>query len=413
MRPWTLLGAMILLGGLQAHAQSSQAGFRDFLKAALEDPAYLSYDSQGSILRKPGAYALPWVPSLEFRTRNNELLDSRQQYALRADVGNPWQIHRNQQYFQGVRNAKSLEQQLLLKKLIRERYDLVLEYGLATERLSLAEKLRNLREQLTAVMAQRSGVADFDAEQYLNSVLEGISRQADVQEAAFERDLARTRMLQLNDGTDVEIDLSGFADIATLQDVVRNRGTAYAPVEVELLKQEITNSEQRMATDRLDFDLGFVQGMYAPYRAARGDGQFGIAAGVTIPLFNQNRDDIAREKLKVIERKGALEQFQRRENGRIQAEANMILLQISHYAQTDSLIHEVRKRQLNLPAALSKDYHPIVELKYQEKLLELEWLKLRIRREVLRQYIAFLDNSGKLSQRPLVNYLSRGLEPVE
>jgi hypothetical protein len=328
-------------------------------------------------------------------------------------VGNPWQIQRNQRYFQGIRTAKGLEQQILLKKLMRERYDLGIDYWLAVERVTLATKLKELRAKINTVMGQSSGSASFDAEQYLNSTLEMVSRAADVQEAEFERDLARSNMLQLTGGTPGELDLAGFVDVSDVQAVVRKTEAGIPLVEIELLKQEIANAEQKIATDKLNFDLGFIQGMYAPYRASSGDGQFGIAAGVTIPLFNQNRDDIAREKLKVIERKGALEQFQRREQGRLAAEASMISLQIGHYTQIDSLVKDLRSRQLNLPTTLSKDYNPIVELKYQEKLVELDLLKLRIKREILRQYIAFLDNGGRLHQRPLLNYLSKGLEPLE
>jgi hypothetical protein len=393
--------------------QAQQSTLDAFLSAALRDPAYTAYEGQEAVFSKPGTYGLPWVPNLEFRTRNNELLDSRQQYALRADVGNPWQIQSNQRYFKGVRTAKSLEQQLLLKKLMRERYELALEYWYAAERVSIMEKLKALRQQISAAMVQRSGSADFDAEQYLNSELDVISRTADLQEAEFERALARAKIIKVQGGSDAGLDLSGMIDVEGVHKVLSKQDTAGALVEIELLKQEIANSEQRMKTDRLNFDLGFLQGMYAPYKAERGDGVFGLAAGVTIPLFNQNRDDIARERLKVIERKGALEQFRQREAGRRQAEIQLALTQIAQYTRTDSLVQDLRKRQMNLAAALSKDYNPTVELKYQEKLLQLDALKLRIKREIFRQYIACLDNDGRLHQRPLVNYLSAGLDVME
>jgi hypothetical protein len=277
----------------------------------------------------------------------------------------------------------------------------------------VAEQLRDLRQQISAAMARRSGSTDFDAEQFLNSELDVVSRTADVQEAEFERDLARARMAEVQGGSVSGLDLSGLIDIDGMRSVLRSEDSAGSVLELELLKQEIANSEQRMKTDRLNFDLGFVQGMYAPYKADRGDGVFGLAAGVTIPLFNQNRDDIARERLKVIERRGALEQFRQREAGRRLAEAQLALSHMDHYGRMDSLVQDVRKRQMNLPAALSKDYNPIVELKYREKLLQLEALKLRVKREIFRQYITSLDNDGRLHRRPLVNYLGKALDPIE
>jgi hypothetical protein len=408
-----ILSCFALLFIVVAPAWAQRSTLDAFLSAALRDPAYTAFEGQDAVFAKPGSYGLPWVPNLEFRTRNNELLDSRQQYALRADVGNPWQIQSNQRYFKGIRTAKSLEQQLMLKKLMRERYDLALEYWYAVERVAITVQLKALRQQISAAMAQRSGSADFDAEQYLNSELEMVSRTADVQEAEFERDLARGKMTEVHGGSDMGLELSGMIDVEGMRGVLNQQAAGGSVVEIELLKQEIANSELRMKTDRLNFDLGFVQGMYAPYRADRGDGLFGLAAGVTIPLFNQNRDDIARERLKVIERRGALEQFRQREAGRRLAETQLALAHVEHYGRIDSLVQDLRKRQMNLQAALSKDYNPIVELRYREKLLQLDALKLRIKREIFRQYIACLDNDGRLHQRPLVNYLARGLDPME
>jgi hypothetical protein len=276
------------------------------------------------------------------------------------------------------------------------------------------EKLKDLRQQISAAMAQRSGSADFDAEQYLNSELEVVSRTADMHMAAFERDLAHSKILQLGGKTNTKLDLTGFIDVGGIREVISRPDTAAgSAAEIALLKQEIANAEQKIRTDRLSFDLGFIQGMYAPYRASRGDGIFGLAAGVTIPLFNQNRDDITRERLKVIERKGALEQIQLREEGRRLAEVSVVSSHLHNYAMMDSLANDIRKRQMNLPATLSQNYNPIVELKYREKLVELDAMKLRIKREILRQYITFLDNSGRMHQRPLVNYLDKGLEVVE
>jgi hypothetical protein len=84
-----------------------------------------------------------------------------------------------------------------------------------------------------------------------------------------------------------------------------------------------------------------------------------------------------------------------------------------HYQKIDSLISELKNRELNLSTTLANNYNPVVELKYREKLVQLDLLKVRIKREVLLQYISYLDNSDKLHQRPLVNFLSRDLGNLE
>jgi hypothetical protein len=305
---------LLALGLFQVHAQDGT--LKQFLRSALDDPYYASYGKQESIFNKPGSYSLPWIDKLEFRTRNNELLDYRQQYALRLDPGNPWQIVSNKRYFQGYRTLKTLEQQLLLKELMRERYDLAIEYWMAVERAALIEKQKDIRKQISYVMTQRSGSSDFDADQYLNNELDVIEKLADWREAEFERDVARTRILQLSGASGFSMTAESLVDIDQVKQVVGLRDENKTKTEVELLKQEIALSEQKIKTDKYNFDIGFLQAMYAPFKADQGDGPFGISLGVTIPLFNQSRDDIAKEKLQTIEQQGELEQFQLRETGK-------------------------------------------------------------------------------------------------
>lgn len=386
---------------------------KQFLKSALDDPYYASFAKQESIFKKPGLYSLPWVDRLEFRTRNNELLDSRQQYALRLDPGNPWQIMSNMRYFQGYRTLKTLEQQLLLKELMRERYDLVIEYWMAVERADLFQKQKDIRKQISYAMTQRSGSSDFDADQYLNNELDVIEKIADWREAEFERDVARTRILQLSSDADFSLTTELLVDIEQIKQMVDLRDESKTKTEVELLKQEIALSEQKIKTDKYNFDIGFLQAMYAPYKVDQGNGPFGLSMGVTIPLFNQSRDDIAREKIKNLEQQGELEQFQLRETGKSTSKAAALELHFIHYQKIDSLISALKNRELNLSTTLANNYNPVVELKYREKLVQLDLLKVRIKREILLQYISYLNNSDKLHQRPLVNFLSKDLSSLE
>jgi hypothetical protein len=404
---------LMLVVGIQVPAHTQDVSLNQFLKSALDDPYYASYGKQESIFNKPGSYSLPWVDKLEFRTRNNELLDYRQQYALRLDPGNPWQIASNRRYFQGYQTLKTLEQQLLLKELMRERYDLAVEYWMAAERAKLIEKQKDIRKQISYVMTQRSGSSDFDADQYLNNELDVIEKIADWREAEFERDVARTRILQLSGASGFSMTAESLVNIDQIKQVVGLREESKTKTEVELLKQEIALSEQKIKTDKYNFDLGFLQAMYAPYKVDQGDGPFGISVGVSIPLFNQNRDDIAREKIKNIEQQGELEQFQLRETGKSTSKAAALELHFTHYQKIDSLISELKNRELNLSTTLANNYNPVVELKYREKLVQLDLLKVRIKRELLLQYISYLDNSDKLHQRPLVNFLSKDLASME
>ena len=139
----------------------------------------------------------------------------------------------------------------------------------------------------------------------------------------------------------------------------------------------------------------------------------GVAFGINIPLFNNNKDDIAREKLDQLERQGEMEKFQTDEMKRLYSTLTTLNLHFLHYQKLDSLILAFQDRQLNALAGLAKNYDPVVEMKYQEKMIQFDLLKMRIKKEILTAYLNWLDYADKLQQRPLINYLSNDLISLE
>jgi hypothetical protein len=168
-----------------------------------------------------------------------------------------------------------------------------------------------------------------------------------------------------------------------------------------------------MKLEKSNFDIGYLQGLYSTDRQLLGQNKVGIALGVTIPIVNTNKENIAREKLDVLERQGKLDQFESEEKSKRLNSALYLKLHLNHYQKLDSIITAIKTRGLNLLTGLSSNYDPIVELKYREKLLQFDVLKIKIKKEILLQYISYLDNSDKLHERPMLNYLSKDLERVE
>ena len=140
---------------------------------------------------------------------------------------------------------------------------------------------------------------------------------------------------------------------------------------------------------------------------------FRSSLAVTIPITNPNKEDVARDKLNGIERQGQLEQFKAEEKSKRLNAAAYLDLHLSHYQKLDSLITSVKNRKMSVLTGLANNYDPVIELKYNEKLIQLELLKVKIKNKTLLQYIDYLDISGKLHQRPLINYLSNNFEPLE
>ena len=166
---------------------SQTLSLNEFLQASLKDPYYKSFDLQNAYLNQPGNYRLPWLEEFQFRYRDNEFQNIEQRYAIRLEPGNPWQIGQNKKYFLGIRTLKSLEQKLALKEILKARYEMVIEYWMANEMADLIKKQKDKREEIGNALAKKAGSSGFDADQYLNSQIDIISKEADWHEATLER----------------------------------------------------------------------------------------------------------------------------------------------------------------------------------------------------------------------------------
>ena len=410
------LDKLSLLGLLFALLTTSGAGqslsVKQYFKSALEDGYYKSFDQQDLLLQNQQGYSLPWINKVQVLYQDNQFNNYQTRYALRFYPGNPLQIQSNKRYFQGYKVLKSLEQKLVLKEILKDRYELVINYWMADELVNLTTQQKALRENIGRTMEQMVGSSNFDPDQFLTAQLDILAKETDWHELSLERDVALSRILVNGNETKFELNQSALINVdqinQTIQSLTNSNRTEYS-----FLKQRAEVSDLKMKLEKSNFDLGYIQGVYGSDRQLDGQNTVGLSFGVAIPIINPNKEDITREKLTTIERQGKLEQFQQQENAKIQHAATNLQLHLLHYQKVDSLISSIKEKQINAITGRSNNYNPIIELKYQEKIIQLDILKLKIKKQILLQYVSFLDASDKLHERPLLNYLSRTLEAIE
>jgi hypothetical protein len=406
----TLLSWSLILLPCLANCQALTV--KQFLKSSLDDPYYKSFDAQQSFLSQRSNYSLPWLDQMQFRYQDNRLDNYQTRYGLRFEPVNPWQFKHNNQYFLGLQALKVIEQKLVLKEILRDRYEKVVEYWMASELANLTAKQKDIRQQIGDTWRKKSGSADFDADQFLNAQLDIISKEADNHEANFERDVAQSKILTTAGATAFDFSPVNLTDVDRINQIIKTETNA-SQTELNFLKQRVEVSNQKMKLEKSNFDIGYLQTMYNSDRQLGAQNSFGLAFGVTIPLTNSNKENVAREKLTTLERQGELARFESIEKAEKLNSITYLKLHLDHYQKLDSLISAVKNKEMNLLTGLSNSYDPIVELKYQEKLVQFDVLKTKIKKEIFLQYISFLDNSDKLHERPLVNYLSKDLERIE
>lgn len=408
--------AFLVFLGLPACAQP--LSLNTYLKSALNHAEYKGYESRQQYLADETAYRLPWVNELSFRTRNNELLGYKQQYALRVDAGNPWQIKRNNVYFKGQHDLLGLERALLLKEILADRYEWAIDVIAAGAEWELTLKERNLAGQLAETWKQKSGSPSFDSDRFLEAQLRWIEISGAVLEKELDVEEAKHRVaVSVNTTQLVEWDTNLLITVEEIEKFIQLQAVG-EPMHLKVLKQKLLVAEQKLKVEQANFDIGFLQAMYVPQ--AKDDVGFivprdrplGLSLGVNIPIVKPNKDNIARSQLNLLEAKADLVEAEGSTVGATLAH-RLLVAQLKSYKSLHSLVADFVAEDIHRLVGVAKNYDPVIELEYQLKLIDLQKQEIRLKSKILRQFISWLSEADLLQKAPLVNYLHPGMPSIQ
>lgn len=358
-------------------------------------------------------FGLPWVNNLEFRTRNNELLYNRQQYALRLDIENPFKVIQNKKYFELRRQLGLLRRQRAFKEVITDRYLMLAELIGASGHLNIRSMQDSLRRKLVEVYSEKSDSPGFDAGDMISARLDVISGQADLKEAEYEFAVLE-RKLTADAGAQGS-KVTGLSEhikpdfIALLIDSVRQGADI---TEIAEKSAESALAEQKVKVESSSFTLGWVQGMYAPYQIAEGDKPTGVALGVTIPVFRKNKDDQARSKVQLIEEQTELNLMKTQAASGFDERRESLRIKVRHYTEIRELLKAIRSDQFSYLSTV-RNYDPVPLMKLEAELLKFKVLLNKIETSILTEWILMLDQADVLIKAPLRNYLSPKITALE
>ncbi len=189
-----LVFAVIIFGCQHLHAQSA---INAFLLSAYQDSEVKSIDAQMEYLdSKP--YRLAPINQVQFRTESNQLDPSRQDYALRVNPANPWEVRANNRYFRDYRSMLQLKRDMALEEALHDRYILAIDL-LYHRELNLLRKKILRSATLTSRCLKIKRTSDyFDAKDYVDLKLDQIDRAVEAEESAFEMDDVFRQMSSLH-----------------------------------------------------------------------------------------------------------------------------------------------------------------------------------------------------------------------
>jgi hypothetical protein len=406
---------IFLMGWIVWWNAPAQVSVAEFIRSAEDDPQVRSFDNQVDYLNsKP--YRLSPVQKLEFRTQNRELLAYQQEYALRLNVANPWEIRNNNRYFLAYRDKISLEQELVFKEALLSRYHLVILYVYRARVKAIAAVYEQLLNEQVRVLEQLSGSSYFDADEYVKLKVAVIDKAIEREEAGFELENLRNEVNLLYPEAHRKTLTWDAEKIITPEEIERVIDSlaviAFTSRQLAYQQQKIELANREYALEKSNFNLGFLQTEFDHRRVVQERTPVNLSFGITLPVVNPNKGDMAKRRLDAIEAEYDLREVQSHLETSVDASLDKLKGAIERYRAMKLRMEETLQSDLPHKLSMIKGSNPMVMLEFEASRLKLQLLEARQERNILLHYVNYLAVTDKLIQRPLTNYLTRTLKPV-
>ncbi len=390
----------------------SQTTVNDFILTAFEDPNLSEYSDRLNFLEK-GNYKIPLADEIEFRYSNDERTIDDSRYQLRLRASNPWKIRRNNALFNARKEELSLRQSLVYKENLFNRYELLISYYFTSKKAEISNNQLNLAQRKILLFEQLTQSELFDARDFVDAKLDLIEVLDDFDEISSEVSLIELRILQVLNAESIDWSDFELISIHQIQEVLNEVvSSTFNSTESKYLMQQVEVARLESSVEKSDFDFGFLQAEYAPFRN-NGDNELGFSFGINLPIFKNNRDQIAERILDEIEIENEFEALQYSDSLNKILDSNFLSAKIKHHQLLLQEIENLDLENLSFNLAQSEGNDPIILLELEEGKLKLQEIVVRSMENLMDQYLDFLFSYDVLSQRPLKNYLSNDLTLIE
>lgn len=393
----------------------AQVSMDSFLQASFDEPTVKSFRDQQEFLSNKSVYRLAPIQKFEFRTESNQLDRTRQDYALRVNPANPWEMKFTNRYFKTYQELLELDRNRALKESLLIRYEVIISWVYYQEQLLLREEDKKVTESLLGIMEGQRFSAFFDAEDYVELKLDHVEKIIELEETRFEADNERSRVEGLyrpaqNQNMDwlpliISVDGVSWVVDSLMKANLQSGESAYRDK-----KAELATSEWHL--EKSNVNVGFFQAEYQPRRAEQNMRPWSLSLGITIPVFNPNKGDMTKRKLEMLEAKGEADAARQLQIVNRELGNQKIKNLVARYHEIEVMIEQLNIGKLASTVQQIMDSNPGAGVRVHSNQIKLKILAARLKREIYLAYLEFLNYSELLQQQPLKNFLSAEMHPV-
>jgi len=388
----------------------------EFLHSAFQEPLLKSFDAQYDFLSNKKVYRLAPIQKLEVRTESNQLDRTRQDYGLRINPANPFEIKRTNQYFKGYQELLALDRERTLKELLFARYEVIIGWIYFQEIRDLKEEDKKTTEKLLAILEGQRYSGFFDAEDYIELKMEQVDKVIELEETFFEIDNQKRRVEALYTEARLKNVNWQVAEIISLERIdhvvdslfqgeVRAGEVAYREKQIDLATRE-------WQLEKANINMGFIQTQYQQWRQEQNRRPWSISVGVTVPIFNPNKGDMTKRKLEMLEAEGEFNTARNDQQAGLEISREKVKSLLKRYQEIQVMTDQINTGAVANTLQQIKDSNPIAVVRMQNNVIKLKTMAARLRQEIYLGYIEFLSYAEVLQQQPVRNFLSEQLAPI-
>ncbi|MEQ8470740.1 MAG: hypothetical protein RIC35_06120 [Marinoscillum sp.] len=409
---WKIKSFILLIMILQTfHPQvafgQNEAFINEYLLGATEDARVIQRQEESQFLENDPIKS-SWIRETEIRMRTNQDRNSFDDYRFRLTPSNPWEVRANKAYHNQLSETTNISYQVALSKSLRNRYLNLTESYFLTKKSEILDRKIDLKtvrsEQMLNFTSKLDGDNLLEIESDLSN-LEIEKAELDIKLLEVDHNITKYIKSSITWSNKALIDPPYIASLIVSNDTSITRNIYKELVTREL---DLENSMYKVSKAKAFSNIGFLQADMDFDQGDSFDDHLGFQVGVTIPIVNKDKADLARDRFELIEKKNEAQ----RSKTEVDQEVEILLKRIQSLIKMYDLLEEKLDRSEQMVESMTEDPGESTLFKHRNYQLNLVLKKLDIHERLIKSYIDYLDIHGLLVAEPMVNYLSNDLSVI-
>nr|WP_320014852.1 hypothetical protein [uncultured Desulfobacter sp.] len=386
-----------------------QISIKEFLSTALADPSLAAQNERIRFLEETGG--ISFIEDPEFRLTIDKFESNQQKYVLRFKPRGWDEIKGEKEVLDARVQSGAIQLESLLYMALKNRYMTVVESLYFKEMRTLYEALNLLYEDWEHVLKRHVDTPDFDAGELADMENQRSALQMDIMELKNQQDAVAKRVyVQSGYGGNVLLDTDHILSVDQLAHRIlaiqinpEDENIYLTQAKIQVAKAEALYLQEVAERTRL---ISFIETAYNAADEDDFEDAFSIEFGISIPIGSGSQDTLRQRKLESMKSRSQQHALEREIRQTIPVIRQKLHHQIEQYTafqqkKTNSFSTAAFDRLLQ-----TKGTDPLTLLKFKKSMLGTDILQAKLSRRIFTTYIEFLDITGKLGEKPLMNYLS-------